>query len=333
MTVVVDEPETAQNSEAPHGVEEMAANALAPWWARAVALAVDVLPGAAVVTTMALAASTVPQGGVWWWACLSVGGLAMLLTAGNRSLLPAITGWSLGRAALGIAVVRSGDSSTGSVGAWRLLLRDLAHLLDTVSVFVGWLWPLWDQRRRTFADMLVRTEVRRAQLQRLPRNVPTLVAVVFLTAALLCVMGATVSYLVVYQSEQATGRARAQIAAQGPKIVEQMLSYKPDSLQADFTHAQSLVTDKYRDQLVAEQQAVQKGKPVINEYWVTNSAVLSASPHRATMLLLLQGQRGDQDKQRLISATVRVAFANSAAQWRVDDLTVVTKPLPAGDGN
>jgi Mce-associated membrane protein len=51
------------------------------------------------------------------------------------------------------------------------------------------------------------------------------------------------------------------------------------------------------------------------------------------MLLFMQGQRGEVGKQRFISATVRVPFAKSApAQWRVDDLTVVTKPLPAEDG-
>ncbi|UQX13306.1 RDD family protein [Candidatus Mycobacterium methanotrophicum] len=321
----------SSSPDAPQEVEEIVVNAPAPWWIRAVALAVDVLPGAAVVTTMALAALTVPLRGVWWWSCVSAGGLVILLTAGSRSLLPSITGWSLGRAALGIAVVRSGDGA--AVGPWRLLMRDLAHLLDTVSVFVGWLWPLWDQRRRTFADMLVRTEVRRAELRRLPRNVPALVAVVFLTAALLCVSGAAVSYLVVYQHDRATEVARAQIALQGPKIVKQMLTYDPKSLQDDFTRAQSLTTDKYREQLVTQQQAVQKAKLVPNEYWVTDSSVLSASPHRATMLLFLQGERGDPGKERPISATVRVTFANSSgAQWRVDDLTVVTKPLPAEDG-
>ena len=36
---------------------------------------------------------------------------------------------------------------------------DLAHLLDTAALFIGWLWPLWDRRHRTFADLLLRTEV------------------------------------------------------------------------------------------------------------------------------------------------------------------------------
>ncbi|HEX7321696.1 MAG TPA: RDD family protein [Mycobacterium sp.] len=311
------------------------ANPAAPWWIRAAALAVDVLPGTAVVITMALAGSTVPLGSPWWWPCVAIGGLALLLIAGNRLLLPAITGWSLGRAAMGIAVLRAGDKNTAptAVGPWRLLLRDLAHLVDTLSLFVGWLWPLWDRRHRTFADLLAGTEVHRVQLRRPPRNPLGLAALVSLIAALLCIAGAALSYQVVYQREQASDRARAQIGAQGAKIVEQVLSYRPESLQADFERARSLVTDRYREKLIVEQQTVEKKKPVANEYWAASHAVLSAAPHRASMLLFLLGQRGHADQQRAISATVRVNFVESAAQWRLDDLTVLAKPAPAGDGN
>jgi Mce-associated membrane protein len=324
MTALVDDTDSAA------AVEDISANTAAPWRVRAAAFGVDVAPGVAVAAVMALAALTVPPRGVWWWCCVSVGGLAILLSAANRSLLPPITGWSLGRDVFGIEVVRG---SGGRVGQSRLLIRDLAHLLDTASVLAGWLWPLWDQRRRTFADMLARTEVRWVELDRRLRTIRSLAAVVFLTAALVCAAGAAVSYLVVYHHDRAIEATRAQIESQGPKIVEQMLTYDPKSLQDDFTHAQSLVTDKYREQLVAQQQAVQKAKLVANEYWVTNSSVLSATPDRATMLLLLQGQRGEPAAVRFISATVRVTFVKSAAaRWRVDDLTVVTKPLPGEDG-
>ncbi len=69
----------------------------------------------------------------------------------NRWLLPTLTGWSLGRALFGIAVRRRDGAP---VGMLRLAVRDLAHLLDTAAVFTGWLWPLWDRRNRTFADLL-----------------------------------------------------------------------------------------------------------------------------------------------------------------------------------
>ena len=301
----------------------------ASWHARASALAIDVLPGAVVVTTMALTALSVPFRGAWWWVAVSIGGLAILATAVNRSLLPAITGWTLGRAVAGIEVVPRGDAPANPVGAGRLLLRDLAHLLDTVPIVLGWFWPLRDKRGRTLADLLARTEVRRTESRQPAWNARTAAAAAFVVAAALGAAGAVAGYSVVYRRDQNADLARTQIAQQGPKIVADMLSYDPQSLDADFTRAQALATERYREQLVPQQDAIRGGKPVPNFYRVTDAAVLNATRDRATMLLFLQGQRGGGGKERLISATVRVTFAESAGRWRVDDLTVVSRPLPA----
>ncbi|OCB31588.1 hypothetical protein A5676_07415 [Mycobacterium malmoense] len=321
MTVVVEQPPAMAAPESPR-------NALAPWHLRAAALTVDVLPGAAVVTTMALAGFTVPPNGVWWWLCIAVIGATVLLMLVNRLLLPTVTGWSVGRALFGIAVVRrTGDP----IGPWGLLLRELAHLLDTVSV-VGWLWPLWDSGRRTFADLLLRTEVRRREQAEPEFGARRWTTVVVLAATVLCVAGAAMSYAVVFGPNRATDRTRAQLDIQGPKIVAQMLTYDPKSLRDDFARALSLATSKYRSQLAAQQDVVQKGNPVINEYWVTDHAIESAAPDRATMLMFMQGRRGAAPDERYISATVRVTFAKDGDRWLVDDLTVLTKPKPPGNG-
>ncbi len=116
-------------------------------------------------------------------------------------------------------------------------------------------------------------------------------------------------------------------------MVAQMLTYDPKSLRDDFARAQSLTTDRYRGQLVAQQEAVEKGHPVINEYWPIDSAIQSATPDRATMLVFMQGRRGVAPDERYISATVRVAFVKGGDdRWRIDDLTVLTKPKPPGNG-
>jgi Mce-associated membrane protein len=321
VTVVVEETQTTP------AVEEAAPNDLARWHLRAAAFAVDVLPGVAVAATMALAWLAVPLRSTWSWLCVSVLAGAVLLTLVNRLALPAISGWSLGRALVGIAVVRPDGASAG---LGRLLFRDLAHLLDTISVFVGWLWPLWDARRRTFADLLLRTEVRRVEPDHRPGSIRRLTAIVVSTAALLCVGGVALSVMAVYLPDRASDQTRAAVRAQGPKIVTEMLTYDPKSLHEDFARAQSLTTEKYRAQLAAQQEAVQKGHPVVNEYWVTNSAVQSATRDRATMLLFMQGHRGGGNEERFITATVRVSFVKGAdARWLVDGLTVVTKPKPA----
>ena len=324
LTVVVED------TQATEVISESSQNSLAPWHVRAGAFAVDVLPGIAVVATMALVSFTVPPRGVWWWVSMSIGGLAFLLVLANRLMLPTVTGWSLGRAVCGIAVIgRDGQSP----GPWRLLLRDLAHLLDTLSLFVGWLWPLWDSQRRTFADMLLRTEARRTEAEERPANVRRWTAATVLTCACVCVAGAVLSYAVVYSRERATDQARQEISIQGPKIVAQMLTYDPKTLPDDFARAQSLATDKYRPKLVEQQEIVKKGHPIINEYWPNDAAIQSATPDRMTMLLFMHGRRGEGPEERYITATVQVTFAEGADhRWRVDDLTVVAKPKPPGNG-
>lgn len=298
----------------------------APWTARAGALAFDIVPGAAVLSTAALVALSVPLRGGWWWVCGCVGAVAILWTAFNRLLLPVLGGQSLGRAVFGVAVLgRNG----GPVGGWRLLLRDLAHVLDTAPLLAGWLWPLWDSRRRTLADLLLGTETRLLEARRQDRRVRRLAAAVMLTAASLCAGGGAISYLVVRQDDQSIADAGTRIAAQGPGMVAQILSYRPETIRGDFDYAQSLASDKYREQLAALQQAALKAGPVRNEYWVTDSSVLASTADRATMLVFLQGQRGAPPNQRYITASVRATFVGSgAARWRVDDLAVVTEPEP-----
>jgi Mce-associated membrane protein len=317
VTLVVEETQTT--------VTESPRNSLPAWHIRAGALAVDVLPAAAVAATAGLVAFTVPDRGAWWWAAVCVAGLAILLLLVNRLLLPPVTGWSLGRALFGIRVVRSDGTAAGP---WRLLLRDLAHLLDTISV-VGWLWPLWDSRRRTFADLLVRTEARPAEGGG-PARAPRWTAGALAVATVLCLAGVAVSYLVVYSTARATERAKDQIQTEGPRIVAQMLTYDPKSLRDDFARAQSLATDKYRPQLKIQQDVVQGGHPVINEYWPADSAVQAVTPRSATMLVFLHGRRGVQPEQRYITAAVQVNFVKGGDRWRVDDLAVLTKPRAAG---
>jgi Mce-associated membrane protein len=319
VTLLVD------NTEAPV-VEEAAANDLARWHTRAAALAVDVVPGVAVVATMALVWLAVPSQSTWWWVSVSVLVGVTLLTMVNRAVLPAILGWSLGRALLGITVVRADGTA---VGVGRMMSRELAHLLDTLSVFVGWLWPLWDPRRRTFADLLLGTEVRRVEPDRRPADIRRRTAIALSLAVLLCVGGGAVSVMAILLPDRASDQTRAAVAAQGPKIVTEMLTYDPKSLPADFARARSLTSDKYRPELVKQQESVQKGHPVVNEYWVTDSTVLSATPDHATMLLFMQGHRGGEEA-RFITATVQVVFVKGKdGRWLVDDLNVVTKPKPA----
>lgn len=321
MTAVLEETDTS---------EAVAPAIPASWGARAGAFGLDVLFGAALIVTLALLAWTAPLMGWLWWVYVGVAVLVGLAMMVNRWVLPSRTGWTVGRAVTGIRVVRSSDGAPAGTG--RLLIRDIAHLLDTAAVFLGWLWPLWDRRHRTLADLLLRTEVHRVGEP--TRDVRRPVAIGLVVATLLCAAATAAGYLVVYRQERALDAARNEIAAQGARIVEQVLSYAPDTAKDDFARAQSLASDIYRPQLLEQQEALQKAPLVSNEYWAVNSVVLeqpAPTTTTASMLLAMQGQRGsDPNAMRFITATVRADFVKTGDQWQVQNLSVLTKPYAGG---
>jgi uncharacterized RDD family membrane protein YckC len=66
------------------------------------------------------------------------------------------TGRSIGKSVLGIKLVRE---STGEVaGAGLTFGRQICHVVDSFFL-LGYLWPLWDDKRQTFADKICSTVV------------------------------------------------------------------------------------------------------------------------------------------------------------------------------
>ena len=90
----------------------------------------------------------------------------------------------------------------------KLLARDFVHLLDTAALFIGWLWPLWDPRNRTFADLLLRTEVRRVQPP--DRDMRRFTAKVLAAVVVVCAALVASNYVFVYRDERAVDQARQQ---------------------------------------------------------------------------------------------------------------------------
>jgi uncharacterized RDD family membrane protein YckC len=86
--------------------------------------------------------------------------LAFLLWNGGH--LQGRSGQSLGKRALGTRLVRA---RTGEpVGFRRAVGRLVAHLLNGLPLGLGYLWPLWDEQRQTFADKVCDTVVVQADL-------------------------------------------------------------------------------------------------------------------------------------------------------------------------
>jgi uncharacterized RDD family membrane protein YckC len=67
------------------------------------------------------------------------------------------TGKSLGKEWVGIKLVRESDGQP--IGPGMTFVRGLAHILDALPLGIGFLWPLWDRKRQTFADKVCGTVV------------------------------------------------------------------------------------------------------------------------------------------------------------------------------
>jgi Mce-associated membrane protein len=71
-------------------------------------------------------------------------------------VMQAYLGVTPGKIVMGIAVVHDGDARP--IGLVRTMVRWLLHILDSI-LLIGYLRPLWNAQRKTFADSIVATVV------------------------------------------------------------------------------------------------------------------------------------------------------------------------------
>lgn len=65
------------------------------------------------------------------------------------------TGQSIGKSMMKFKVVN--EKTWQPIGFWASLLRQIAHYADQLLCFVGYLVPLWDRKRQTIADKIMKT--------------------------------------------------------------------------------------------------------------------------------------------------------------------------------
>ncbi|XVX19700.1 RDD family protein [Actinomycetota bacterium] len=74
----------------------------------------------------------------------------------NRIFRMGRTGYSIGKEKMGQRLL---SETTGQpMGALMAFVREIAHYLDGI-LYIGYLWPLWDAKRQTFADKILSTVV------------------------------------------------------------------------------------------------------------------------------------------------------------------------------
>ncbi|MGH3400365.1 MAG: RDD family protein [Streptosporangiaceae bacterium] len=83
--------------------------------------------------------------------------VGLVYTGYNRWYLGGTTGQSFGKRALSLRLI---SEQTGQpIGPLMAFVRDICHILDSLACYVGWLFPLWDAKRQTFADKILNTIV------------------------------------------------------------------------------------------------------------------------------------------------------------------------------
>lgn len=67
------------------------------------------------------------------------------------------TGQTIGKKKVGIRLLREQDGQP--IGGGLSIGRYFVHFLDAIPCYVGYLWPLWDDKKQTFADKVLKTVV------------------------------------------------------------------------------------------------------------------------------------------------------------------------------
>jgi uncharacterized RDD family membrane protein YckC len=120
---------------------------LADYGKRLVSGAIDYLAPSVVVIIVEQASSALG-------ALVSLAALAFYIYNGY---LTGTTGQSIGKQVAGTKVV---NENTGQlIGPGLGIGRWLLHILDGLACFIGYLFPIWDSKRQTFADKIVHTVV------------------------------------------------------------------------------------------------------------------------------------------------------------------------------
>lgn len=130
------------------------AGTLAEWPQRALALLIDFVP-AIVIDIIAF----VLPGALRFLLFLVVAayGIWLAIQFGQVGSTP-------GMRVIGL---RGISEKTGQpIGGGMGFLRSIAHIVDSLICYIGWLFPLWDSKKQTIADKLVGTVVVTAPKQK-----------------------------------------------------------------------------------------------------------------------------------------------------------------------
>ena len=132
-----------------------------PWFTRVLAYVIDSIPvylltaiGGVVLYVFQPLERNGPSTTAWMivFFCAMI---SVAFTVWNFVVRQGITGSSIGKQLMNFRVV--GEQTQEPIGVGKSLLRQIAHGLDALICYIGFLFPLWDAKRQTIADKLLKT--------------------------------------------------------------------------------------------------------------------------------------------------------------------------------
>jgi uncharacterized RDD family membrane protein YckC len=130
---------------------------LAGWGSRVGAALIDSLCGFGIYIVPFLLGTAI--GGALGGLLVFLGFLGALGFAIWNYAQQGTTGQTVGKKQVGLRLVREADGQF--VGAGNSILRAIVHVVDGPCL-LGYLWPLWDAKKQTFADKIMATLVIKA---------------------------------------------------------------------------------------------------------------------------------------------------------------------------
>ncbi|MFZ9016497.1 MAG: RDD family protein [Ilumatobacteraceae bacterium] len=102
-------------------------------------------------------------GGIGW--LVAIAGYVFGIAAQIRFLIQrGHLGYDAGDAVTKQRLIK--ESTNAPMGSgWSVFGRSIVHILDAIPCYIGFLWPLWDSKRQTFADKVLTTVVVRDESQ------------------------------------------------------------------------------------------------------------------------------------------------------------------------
>jgi uncharacterized RDD family membrane protein YckC len=126
---------------------ETAGRDLAQWPQRALGGLIDYVGPGVVYSILARISSALGL----------IAALALFAFVLYNAFLNGSTGQSIGKKVVGLKLI---SEETGQpIGGGMGILRYFLHIIDSIICYIGWLFPLWDAKRQTIADKILKTVV------------------------------------------------------------------------------------------------------------------------------------------------------------------------------